>query len=51
MKVKSIAEIIMKYNRKLYSLGMMELKLEVNNDQNIIDQLMTRIIDYLGGHL
>ena len=51
MKVKSIAEINMNSNTKLYSLRMINLKLGVNNGQNMIDQLMTRMTDYLGGYL
>ena len=44
---KLIAEINMKYN----SNGMINLRLGVNNGQNTIDQLMTRITEYLEGHL
>ena len=51
VKVKLIAEIYMNSNRNLYSLRMINLKLGVNNGQNMIDQLMTRITDYLGGYL
>ena len=50
-KVKLIAEIDMNSNRNLYSLRMFNFKLGVNNGQNMIDQLMTRMTDYLGGYL